>query len=488
MQGVSYQGVASAILNDAREPLPKSISPAFADFVDRCLSHDPAARPSARDLLSHPWIAAALAHPPAAAPVLARGAAPRSDSAGSMEEVRRAGGGCGKDAHVVFGAGGAGKEREAFIPLLPPLPLGVGALDPSMLRAAMGSPTRGSFEVWVDDSTYEDVCGSTCSSVTTPSHHQVLQTASCFTPDGGTAGCAAASSPCLQTASCIVAGEGMVARSAAAYSAYDLALLRRQIAEAMAATAVAAGSGSSGTCSPGATVDWCAAHAPLLGMSTMVISPPQHPQHMHAYLQQHNTQQPQYSTQHQHQSYHSLQQQQQQQLPVDHQPQQQHKQHQAAGLQPVEPHPASSAAGRSRLRCDSAYAQQQAQYLVVKDQEQLQPTVPGRSNKQPAAVQGACGGDAVLLGSSSARSITAQGGSQVGGSMHQAAEQQQQLQQWRQQQLLLLKQQRKQQQGSQLAMLAGGAGGCTDSPETNSSSKRGLLHRLISCISPAVID
>ncbi|GBF94697.1 aurora protein [Raphidocelis subcapitata] len=105
-QGVSYVGVASAVLNAAREPLPYAASAAFADFVEAALTHDAAARPSAAALLAHPWIAGALADAAAgggaagAAAAAAdaaggaaghgRGGGARSDSAGSLEEVRAA--------------------------------------------------------------------------------------------------------------------------------------------------------------------------------------------------------------------------------------------------------------------------------------------------------------------------------------------------------------------------------------------------------------
>ncbi|KIZ04148.1 Calcium-dependent protein kinase 13 [Monoraphidium neglectum] len=88
-QGSSYQAVASAILTGAREPLPREVSRDFEDFVARCLSHDPAARPTARELLAHPWIAAAVA----SAGGGSTGGAPRSDSAGSIEELQRQSGG-----------------------------------------------------------------------------------------------------------------------------------------------------------------------------------------------------------------------------------------------------------------------------------------------------------------------------------------------------------------------------------------------------------
>jgi hypothetical protein len=88
-QGSSYQAVASAILTGAREPLPREVSRDFEDFVARCLSHDPATRPTARELLAHPWIAAAVA----SAGGGSTGGAPRSDSAGSIEELQRQSGG-----------------------------------------------------------------------------------------------------------------------------------------------------------------------------------------------------------------------------------------------------------------------------------------------------------------------------------------------------------------------------------------------------------
>jgi hypothetical protein len=104
-QGVSYAGVASAVLNHAREPLPHGVSPELASFLDACFTHDAATRPTAAQLLSHPWVAPAASHTEAAAmgasapvatgAVLTAAALPprasaRSDSAGSIEEVTQA--------------------------------------------------------------------------------------------------------------------------------------------------------------------------------------------------------------------------------------------------------------------------------------------------------------------------------------------------------------------------------------------------------------
>lgn len=50
-----------------KDPPPRlegPFSPVFRDFVGACLQKDPAKRPSARELLGHPFIAAAHTAPP----------------------------------------------------------------------------------------------------------------------------------------------------------------------------------------------------------------------------------------------------------------------------------------------------------------------------------------------------------------------------------------------------------------------------------------
>jgi serine/threonine protein kinase len=39
-------------------PRPKTASPLGLDFLDKCFAYDPKDRPSATQLLQHPWVAA----------------------------------------------------------------------------------------------------------------------------------------------------------------------------------------------------------------------------------------------------------------------------------------------------------------------------------------------------------------------------------------------------------------------------------------------
>lgn len=55
-QGVSYEGIAAAVIQHAIADLPPHISPAFKAFIAAALTYDPQQRPSARQLLDHPWI------------------------------------------------------------------------------------------------------------------------------------------------------------------------------------------------------------------------------------------------------------------------------------------------------------------------------------------------------------------------------------------------------------------------------------------------
>lgn len=55
-QGVSYEGIASAVLQHAIADLPSHLSPAFKSFMSAALTYDPGQRPSASQLLDHPWI------------------------------------------------------------------------------------------------------------------------------------------------------------------------------------------------------------------------------------------------------------------------------------------------------------------------------------------------------------------------------------------------------------------------------------------------
>ena len=44
------------IVDDELPPLPPSLSPLLTDFLTSCFSKAPRARPTARELLAHPWI------------------------------------------------------------------------------------------------------------------------------------------------------------------------------------------------------------------------------------------------------------------------------------------------------------------------------------------------------------------------------------------------------------------------------------------------
>lgn len=57
-QGVSYLGVANAVLTGARAPLPPGLSSPLCALLDAMLTHDAAARPAAAALLAHPWLVA----------------------------------------------------------------------------------------------------------------------------------------------------------------------------------------------------------------------------------------------------------------------------------------------------------------------------------------------------------------------------------------------------------------------------------------------
>lgn len=55
-QGVSYEGIAAAVLQHAIADLPNHLSCAFRSFITATLTYDPQQRPSAAQLLDHPWI------------------------------------------------------------------------------------------------------------------------------------------------------------------------------------------------------------------------------------------------------------------------------------------------------------------------------------------------------------------------------------------------------------------------------------------------
>lgn len=53
---MSYEGIASAVLQHVMADLPGHLSPAFISFMSAALTYDPTQRPSAMQLLEHPWI------------------------------------------------------------------------------------------------------------------------------------------------------------------------------------------------------------------------------------------------------------------------------------------------------------------------------------------------------------------------------------------------------------------------------------------------
>jgi len=55
-QGVSYEGIAAAVIQHAMADLPPHLSPAFKSFMAAALTYDPQQRPSAQQLLDHPWV------------------------------------------------------------------------------------------------------------------------------------------------------------------------------------------------------------------------------------------------------------------------------------------------------------------------------------------------------------------------------------------------------------------------------------------------
>lgn len=55
-QGVSYEGIAAAVIQHAMADLPPHLSPTFKSFVATALTYDPQQRPSALQLLDHPWV------------------------------------------------------------------------------------------------------------------------------------------------------------------------------------------------------------------------------------------------------------------------------------------------------------------------------------------------------------------------------------------------------------------------------------------------
>lgn len=55
-QGVSYEGIAAAVIQHAMADLPPHLSPAFRSFIAAALTYDPQQRPSALQLLDHPWV------------------------------------------------------------------------------------------------------------------------------------------------------------------------------------------------------------------------------------------------------------------------------------------------------------------------------------------------------------------------------------------------------------------------------------------------
>lgn len=55
-QGVSYEGIAAAVIQHAMADLPPHLSPGFKSFIAAALTYDPQQRPSAMQLLDHPWL------------------------------------------------------------------------------------------------------------------------------------------------------------------------------------------------------------------------------------------------------------------------------------------------------------------------------------------------------------------------------------------------------------------------------------------------
>ena len=55
-QGVSYEGIAAAVIQHAMADLPPHLSPAFRSFIAAALTYDPQQRPSALQLLDHLWV------------------------------------------------------------------------------------------------------------------------------------------------------------------------------------------------------------------------------------------------------------------------------------------------------------------------------------------------------------------------------------------------------------------------------------------------
>lgn len=68
-------------------PRPTGISAAAADFINACLKHNMAERPTAAELLQHPWVAAADAARRQA------DTAPRGTAAPALAAAAAAGGG-----------------------------------------------------------------------------------------------------------------------------------------------------------------------------------------------------------------------------------------------------------------------------------------------------------------------------------------------------------------------------------------------------------
>jgi serine/threonine protein kinase len=55
-QGVSYEGIAAAVIQHSMADLPPHLSPGFKAFIAAALTYDPQHRPSAQQLLDHPWV------------------------------------------------------------------------------------------------------------------------------------------------------------------------------------------------------------------------------------------------------------------------------------------------------------------------------------------------------------------------------------------------------------------------------------------------